>query len=45
MSRLFKKCVATFGAIFGEIRQLIIPSSGHTENEQIMIQLKRKRVI
>ena len=30
MSLLCVKCVTTFWAILGEIRQLFIPSSGHT---------------
>ena len=37
MSLLFKKCVATFGAIFGGIRQLIIPSCGHTGSRSFIL--------
>ena len=38
LSLLFKKFAATFWAIFGKIRQLFIPSSGHTGKE-LQIQL------
>ena len=37
MSILCQKCLATFWAIFRDIRQLFIPSSGHTEFVRITL--------
>ena len=36
---MYKKCVLHLGQFSGEIRQLLIPSSGHTDDELLFVSL------